>query len=127
VRPVPLGQLEAAVRASWDEGTSDTPDRYDPANPERDQCGPTSLVVHDYLGGELLHVEVFTAGVLTDHHYWNRLPTGDEVDLTRGQFVRGETFGPVDAMERPTVVSEPAQRRYDLLRSRVAAALASVG
>lgn len=86
--PVTLGRLEAAIRGSWDRETSDTPDRYDPGNPERDQCGPTSLVVHDYLG---------------------------------------ETFGPVDVMERPTLVSAPAQERYDLLRRRVAAALASVG
>jgi hypothetical protein len=73
---VTLSQLEAAIRGSWDQATSDTPDRYDADNPERDQCGPTSLVVHDYLGGELLHVEVFSDGVLTDHHYWNRLATG---------------------------------------------------
>jgi hypothetical protein len=112
-------RLEAAVRASWDQQTSDTPDRYDPANPERDQCGPTSLVGHDYLGGDLLHVEVFTDGVRTDHHYWNRLPDGSEVDLTLSQFRRGEVFGPVDAMARPTAVSDEAQARYALLRQRV--------
>ena len=117
--PVTLSALEAAIRASWDEQTSDTPERYDPANRERDQCGPTSLVVHDYLGGDLLHVEVDTDGVLTDHHYWNRLATGLEVDLTRAQFIRGETFGPVDAMARPTDLGEAAQHRYELLRSRV--------
>ena len=121
--PVTLSALEAAIRASWDERTSDTPERYDPANRERDQCGHTSLVVHDYLGGDLLHVEVLTDGVVTDHHYWNRLGTGLEVDLTRAQFIRGETFGPVDAMARPTDLGEAAQHRYELMRSRVEAAL----
>lgn len=121
--PVTLSALEVAIRASWDEETSDTPDRYDPDNRERDQCGHTSLLVHDHLGGDLLHVEVFTDGVLTDHHYWNRLGTGLEVDLTRAQFVRGETFGPVDAMDRPNDLGEAAQHRYDLLSNRVEAAL----
>ena len=46
-----------------------------------------------------------------------------EVDLTRAQFTRGETFGPVDAMARPTDVGEAAQHRYELLRNRVEAAL----
>jgi hypothetical protein len=118
-----VARLEAAVRASWDRSTSDTPERWDPGNPERDQCGPTSLVVHDHLGGDLLHVEVFTDDVLTDHHYWNRLPDGSEVDLTRGQFRNGESFGPADAMERPTLVNDEAQARYELLRSRVSSRL----
>ena len=118
-----LARFEAAVRASWDRQTSDTPDRWDPGNPERDQCGATSLVVHDHLGGDLLHVEVFTDGAPTDHHYWNRLPDGTEVDFTRGQFRAGETFGPSDAMQRPTVINDEAQGRYELLRSRVSSRL----
>ncbi len=118
-----LEQLSAAVRASWDRKTSDTPDRYDPGNPARDQCGPTSLVVHDSLGGDLYEVEVFTGGVRTDHHYWNRLPDGTEVDLTRTQFRNGETFGPAIVLPRPTHVSPAAQARYELLATRVLGAL----
>jgi hypothetical protein len=108
------------LRASWDELTSDTPARFDPDNRERDQCGATSLVVHDYLGGELLEVEVFTAGVRTDHHYWNRLASGAELDFTGTQFRRGETFGPPRRMDRPTHIGAAAQARYELLRGRVA-------
>ena len=55
--PLTLAALEAAIRSAWDVQTSDTPERYDPGNPERDQCGATALVVHDYLGGRLLESE----------------------------------------------------------------------
>ncbi len=122
---VDLALLEQAIRASWDRWTSDTPERFDAANLERDQCGATSLVVHDYLGGELLEFVVFTAGIPTDHHYWNRLPSGQEVDLTRTQFRAGETFGPASSLVRPTLLGPDSQARYERLRRRVAEALDS--
>jgi len=118
-----LAALEAAIRSAWDLQTSDTPQRYDPANPERDQCGATALVVHDYLGGCLLESEVFLGDERTDYHYWNLLPSGLEIDLTRGQFRRGERIAAPAPMDRPTVLGEAAQARYDLLRTRVTAAL----
>jgi len=118
-----LAALEAAIRSAWDLQTSDTPQRYDPANPERDQCGATALVVHDYLGGCLLESEVFLGDERTDHHYWNLLPSGVEIDLTRDQFRLGERIAAPAPMDRPTVLGEAAQARYDLLRTRVTAAL----
>ena len=118
-----LAALEAAIRSAWDLQTSDTPQRYDPANPERDQCGATALVVHDYLGGCLLESEVFLGDERTDYHYWNLLPSGVEIDLTRDQFRLGERIAAPAPMDRPTVLGEAAQARYDLLRTRVTAAL----
>jgi len=121
--PLTLAALEAAIRSAWDVQTSDTPDRYDPANPERDQCGATALVVHDYLGGRLLESEVFLGLERTDHHYWNLLPSGLEIDLTRDQFRLGERIAEPIPMDRPTLLGDAAQARYDLLQTRVAAAL----
>jgi hypothetical protein len=43
-------------------------------------------VVHDRLGGELVRGEVHVDGERVDFHWWNRLPDGSEVDLTREQF-----------------------------------------
>ena len=121
--PLTLAALEAAIRSAWDVQTSDTPERYDPANPERDQCGATALVVHDYLGGRLLESEVFLGSERTDHHYWNLLPSGLEIDLTRDQFRLGERIAEPIPMDRPTLLGDAAQARYDLLRIRVAATL----
>src|SRR5215210_2360858 len=48
-----------------------------------------ALVVQDILGGDLILAEVHINGVKDGNHYWNRLPGGTEVDLTRDQFVPG--------------------------------------
>jgi hypothetical protein len=45
------------------------------------QCVPTSLVVQDLFGGEIL-----TARFGYVEHNWNLLPSGEEVDLSRDQF-----------------------------------------
>jgi hypothetical protein len=49
------------------------------------------LTVHDLLGGELLIAEVLrTDGSRQGVHYWNLLPDGTEIDLTREQFASNE-------------------------------------
>ena len=54
------------------------------ANPSRGQCGSTALIIHDLLGDELLIAEVIRSeGSRQGVHYWNRLPDGTEVGLTR--------------------------------------------
>lgn len=121
---ITLINLEVAIRAAWDAETSDTPLRYDAANPERDQCGATALVVHDYLGGRMLESEVFLGAERTDYHYWNRLPSGLEIDLTRGQFRLGEVIAEARLIERPSDLGAEATVRYALLAGRVASALA---
>jgi hypothetical protein len=81
--------LEAAVRAAWALDTCDPVDADDwsAANPSRGQCGSTALIIHDLLGGELLIAEVIRGGGSRQGvHYWNLLPDGTELDLTRDQF-----------------------------------------
>jgi hypothetical protein len=99
-----LAEIEAAIRASWSELTVDPVDRdvWSPANPSRGQCAVTALVVQDLLGGELLLAEVRHAdGSRQGLHYWNRLPGGDEVDLTGEQFATAEIVQPPAVIERP--------------------------
>lgn len=70
--PLLLTDIEAAVRSSWGADTTTPAHRadWDPANPARDQCGVTALVVHDLLGGELIRARswstasasIFTGG-----------------------------------------------------------------
>jgi 8-oxo-dGTP diphosphatase len=56
-------------------------------------------------------------------HYWNRLPDGRELDLTREQFRRGEVVGAPSQVERP---DDDTRGRlaghYHLLAHRVASA-----
>ena len=84
--PSTLEQVESAVRAAWRRQTCDESDLDDwsPANPARGQCGVTALTLHDLLGGDLLVAEVLLPdGSRQGVHWWNRLPDGREVDLTR--------------------------------------------
>ncbi|BBA95704.1 hypothetical protein RVR_671 [Actinacidiphila reveromycinica] len=123
--PWNLRDLDHALRASWAADTCSPDDRADwrPDNPAWGHCDITALVVHDVFGGLLLVGEVHLDGVQRGHHWWNRLCSGVELDLTREQFRRGQTVGAPRALERPP---GPLPRRWEdylLLRSRVAAHL----
>jgi hypothetical protein len=118
--------LEDAIRAAWCLWTSDPVDQpgWTRANPASGQCASTALVVQDRLGGELLIAEVHEAdGRRQGVHYWNRLPGGAELDLTREQFRRGEVVGAPSEVERPPDVTRGRLAgHYHLLAARVARA-----
>ncbi len=99
-----LDEVTAAVRAAWCRQTCDDSDLADwtPGEPARGQCGPTALVLHDLFGGDLLLAEVLGPdGSRQGVHWWNRLPDGREVDLTR------EQFAPTEVVQAPRVVVRP--------------------
>jgi hypothetical protein len=89
-----LSEIEGAVRASWCRETCDPVETHWSAeNPARGQCAVTALVLHDLLGGEVLIADAWNAdGSRQGFHYWNRLAGGVELDLTRVQFLDGETL-----------------------------------
>jgi len=118
--------IEAAVRGSWARDTCDPVDADDwsTANPARGQCGTTALTINDLLGGELLVAEVLHAdGTRQGVHWWNRLPDGTEIDLTREQFRCHEVIRQPRAMARPSGLPRRAAAQYLTLRRRVLRAL----
>lgn len=120
------GDIEAAVRAAWARDTCDPvdADEWSPANPARGQCGTTALTINDLLGGELLVAEVLHAdGSRQGVHWWNRLPDGTEMDLTREQFTSHEVIQQPRAMARPSEPPKRAAEQYLTLRHRVLHAL----
>jgi hypothetical protein len=121
-----LADIERAVRMSWGEDTypPDENTQWDPGNPSRGQCGVVAVVLNDILGGELMRGEVLVDGERVDFHWWNRLPGGLEIDLTRDQFDAHETVTDGIAIVRPPN-SEIKRLRaeYELLRRRVFDAL----
>ena len=72
------GYIVAAYVGDVQRRTSADPEGWSPHNRPWGQCAVTALVVQDRFGGELLRARV--DGV---SHYWNRLPDGSELDLTR--------------------------------------------
>ena len=115
-----LEAVAAAMRRSWSVETCDTVDVDDwhQGNPSRGQCGVSSLILHEILGGELLLAEVlYVNGERQGYHYWNRLPDGMEVDLTRDQFASHEL------VQTPATVQRSLAEQYERLRSAVFADL----
>lgn len=118
--------IEAAVRAAWARDTCDPVDADDwsPANPARGQCGTTALTINDLLGGDLVVAEVLHAdGSRQGVHWWNRLPDGTEIDLTREQFTSREVIQQPRAMPRPSGLPKRAAEQYLTLKHRVLHAL----
>jgi hypothetical protein len=127
VTPWTLDTIEAALRASWAADTCSPDDLaragWHAGNPAWGQCDITALVVHDLLGGDLMLGDVRRGAERHGYHWWNRLASGVEIDLTRSQFVDGQEVVAARPVARP---ASPPQRRlkeYRLLRERVAARL----
>ena len=96
---------------------------WTPENPTFGHCAVASLVVQDLFGGELLRVSLegteFSEG---RSHYFNRLPSGEIVDLTLAQF-QGRLPANLPAQERTReyVLSAPdTDNRYRILWERLA-------
>ena len=120
--PRKLGAVTRALEASWCQDTCDPADQdaWSPENPSRGQCGSTALVLNDIYGGELLVAEVHLLdGALQGYHYWNRLPGGEEVDLTRTQFSEDEVVQVPRALTRPPGQPRRCAEQYTALRDRV--------
>lgn len=119
-----------AIRQSWTKDTSAVSDEWTPDNPARGQCDASSFVLWELFGGNLVLAEVFVDGDQTEHHYWNRID-GEDIDLTREQFINGEEIREKQVMpdeymreKMPTMRSE-LRERVDRLRSSVLAHLQS--
>jgi hypothetical protein len=114
---VPAGLPTHVLRMMWSvpAGTD---------NPAWGHCDVTALLLSDLLGGDLLVGEVYLDGVQHGFHWWNRLPSGIEIDLTREQFRSGHVVTAKRVVKRPA--GRPARRyeEYKLLRPASAHTLA---
>jgi hypothetical protein len=114
--PVTIKDLSLALLRSWGPDTAQGNWKAD--MPALNQCAVTALVVQDYLGGELLRQEL-NDGI---SHYWNRLPCGQELDLTFMQFTITKQYGigEIVVRDREYVLSFPETlKRYNILKERV--------
>ncbi|MEZ4503111.1 MAG: hypothetical protein R3C39_10840 [Dehalococcoidia bacterium] len=110
-----LDELREVIEKAWTADTSADPLGWSLENPAWGQCAVTALLIQDSFGGELLRADV--DGI---SHYWNRLPSGEEVDLTRHQFRGTAVVSRAELRERSYVLSFPETRkRYQRLKSRI--------
>ncbi|WP_313880732.1 alpha/beta fold hydrolase [Streptomyces silvisoli] len=127
--PWTLVRIQRALHASWAADTCSADDvaraPWQPDNPAWGHCDITSLVVHDLFGGELVLGRVRLGDEERGHHWWNRLPGGAEVDLTREQFRLGESVVGGRTVPRPPGLPVRRRAEYLLLRDRLARQLGS--
>jgi hypothetical protein len=120
MKPFTLELIEAAIRASFalDTCSPDDLNEWSEQNRSRGHCAVTTLVLHDFFGGELVCAEVHAHGERFGYHWWNRLG-GFDLDLTRDQFAEHEIVGEPWATERPRGTDHCYGEQYLLFRARV--------
>jgi hypothetical protein len=121
-----MGEIEAAVRASWGPDTSFASADYlarGSGQPSRGQCGTTALVIQDLLGGDLMVADVEYEGRVEGVHYWNVTTGGLELDLTRDQFTPAESLVNQRRITTGRNPSSAGEQPFQLLRERVTDAL----
>ena len=109
----------------WSAQTSSSK-LWDSTHSSRGQCAVTALVVQDRYGGDLLRVVVNDPELpgLSGSHYYNRLPDGRIVDLTRDQFSSWQPEGPPEVRPREYLLAnESTAERYRLLVSNMGRAV----
>lgn len=121
--PWNLLAIDKALRASWATDTCSPDDLaragWQPDNPALGHCDVTALIVNDIFGGDLMVGEVWLDGEQHGFHWWNRLPSGIELDLTREQFQLGQTVTAARVVERLPGPTRHRWSEYLLLRERV--------
>jgi hypothetical protein len=131
-----LTSLIEALRESWGEDTAQPSDAiWTPENPANGQCAVSSMLVQEYLGGDLMRGVVlplaWTQHLREDEferhgivHYWNRLAGGVWLDTTRSQFVDYVVYTlPVVRPQEYLYKFEDTVNRYNILKARVEARL----
>jgi hypothetical protein len=122
-----LVSITEALHACWAADTCSPDDLaragWWPDNPAWGHCDITALIVNDLFGGDLMLGEVYLAGEQHGYHWWNRLGSGLEIDLTREQFRLGQVITTPRVVKRPKGPLPRRWEEYQLLRERLASHL----
>lgn len=117
--------LQKAIRRAWSARTAADDNLWAAENPAAGQCDVTFFLVREKGGGDL-RMQVFRNGERSEHHFWNVLPDGSEMDLTLSQFDGSETFSEPILMDQSFFdaagpMNAELVRRFELYRSALAA------
>lgn len=120
-----------ALQSSWAKDTAFDPKEWSEGNKARGQCVVSSLVIQDYLGGDLVRYSV-DEGDLHETHYANRLDSGVILDTTASQYTEPVTMRikPVDlkgfsSVREKRLADNSTRKRYEILKARVDQLLAN--
>ena len=118
-----LKNIIEALEKSWSAETAYDSKDWSPENPSRGQCAVSSLVVQDYLGGEIIRFDVEVDGN-HEKHYAN-IVDGKLIDVTRGQFpdraifvINNPNLGEFASLRHRLLSDKDTRRRYAILRCK---------
>lgn len=118
-------KLQDALHKSWGTDTGFAPEDILKSNPARAQCVPSSLVVQDYLGGEIVRYHVIGEGI-DEKHYFNVLDDGTEFDTTGCQYsvpVKMELapfdLGKYKSVREKRLADDEIREKYNNLKRKV--------
>lgn len=105
--------LYRAIARVWAADTSSPTGAWSHANPARNHCSVTSLVVQDCFGGEILSTK--TSG---GTHFYN-LINGVKWDLTVSQFSEPIPYDDTRS-SREAALADTSSEKYVLIKQRLA-------
>lgn len=113
---ITLETLSDALSKSWCKDTAHLSfrERWSEKNKALGQCAATALIINKYLGGEIIRGEIVGNDI---SHYWNILPFGEIVDLTKSQF-GGKKVEFINIEKRNSddmLKNDDLRERYELL------------
>ena len=110
-------QVRKAICSAWSKETC-WPKCWNSKNPAAGHCRVTALIVQKLLGGKIMFAEIQKKPKYT--HFWNKLPSGQEVDFTKSQFP-AETIIPSGKIIsiKETMNSANIKKTYPILLERV--------
>jgi len=98
---------------AWGKDTCYPPlkDKWTEECPELGQCAVTALLIQEEYGGDIVFNKEY-------NHYWNRLSSLTEVDLTKSQFPGVGKIG-IDKIVDRKSFGEDVIQRYKILKERI--------
>lgn len=121
-----IEKLSVALKKSWSVDTS-YGGMATTENPARGQCVVSSLIIQDYLEGELVKFNV-SGRDFQETHYANLLGDGTLIDTTAQQYENMDVVfrrtkidlkGEYDSIRAKRLDDEDTRKRYEILRARV--------
>jgi hypothetical protein len=120
-----LQEISKALQASWGVDTAYAPEEWSNDNKARGQCVISSLIVQDYLGGDLIRYEI-DQDQLHETHYMNQLSDGTVIDTTASQYTSAVNMKRklIDSDEFASIrekrlADKSTATRYEILKRRV--------
>ena len=118
-----LQEIKSALTKSWSRETAQVYQAWSPSNPSAGQCWQSAYVVRYFLGGDIVVAELVPQTKPIQRHAWNKLPSGEVVDLTRAQFPDHQEFLPCEIPE--TLIWSVVGAQSELLLAKVQDVLSS--